>query len=134
MILVGTQYYIEINDITQHTDYTSEDIAQHNIDLKMLSRDTYRVLYTLGATRNRESHRKKIDEYIIEQDKKINLMFVMLEFLRGAIVSGKDLNAYTNDMIMNMQTGKFVEKSHYSKTVKEEAMSQGLYFPGEIRW
>ena len=134
MELVGTQYYLEINDIVQHTNYTSEDIAQHNIDLKMLSRDVYRVLYNLGSTRNKEQHRKKIDQYIIENNKSEGLMFVMIEFLRGALVSGKDLNAYTNDMILNMRTGAMVEKNSYSRTVKEEAKSQGLYFPGEIRW
>lgn len=126
------QYELEIDDVTSNTNYTAEDIAQHGIDLRDISRNTYRVLYNFYVGPQAELHRKNIDEYIIDKDKKYGLMLVMIEYLKGAIISGMDLNAYSNEFMMNAQNRGIVDKPSYSYTVKQEARSQGLYFPGGL--
>lgn len=127
------QYELEVDDVVQNSSYTSDDLVAHQIDLKTISRDTYRILYNFYKGNNSEANRKKIDEYIIEENKVNGLMFVMIEYLKGAIISGLDLNAYINEFFATMN-GSMRHKRHFSNTVKEEARSHGLYFPGKIIW
>lgn len=127
------QYVLELDDVIQNTDYTSEDLEAHQIDLRTISRDTYRVLYSFYKGANAELNRKKFDDYVIEYNKSFGLMFVMIEYLKGAIISGLDLNSYVNEFFPAMN-GNMNQKRHFSNTVKEEARSQGLYFPGGIIW
>ena len=128
------QFEIEVSDVTQHTDYTSEDLKQHGIDLRKISRDTYRILNNFYKGPNPQQHAENLQEYIIQKEKANGLMFVMIEFLHGAMISGMDLNTYTNEFFHHVRSSRVTSKPHFSSTLREEARVQGLYFVGKIRW
>lgn len=122
------QFYLTMSDVVSNTQFNSNEIAEQNIDLKEISQATYRVMHSVYRGKNYQKQAKVLQDMIIEdpalQD---GLMFAMLEFLRGAMVSGMDLNAY----IANELT-QGTERHNAPKTVKEELKINGLYFPGEL--
>lgn len=122
------QFYLTMNDVVTYTQFTSSEVAEQNIDLKEISQATYRVMHGVYRGKNYNKQAKILQDMIIEEPEKQNgLMFAMLEFLRGAMVGGMDLNAYiANDLMQG------VDRHNAPKTVKEELKINGLYFPGEL--
>ncbi len=122
------QFYLTVGDVVTNTQFTSEDIALHNMDLKEISQATYRVMHNFYKGPNPQKHAEILRNKIIEDpEKQKGLMFAMLEFLRGAMISGMDLNAYIANELMS-GTSRY----NAPKTVKEELKINGLYFPGEL--
>jgi len=122
------QFYLTIDDVIQNTQFTSEDIYALNIDLNEISEATYRIMLNFYKGPNPQKHADILKQMIIDSDEKQNgLRNAMLEFLRGAVVSGMDLNAY---IARELQAG--FTRSHAPVTVKQELRIAGLYFPGEI--
>lgn len=129
------QFYLTIDDVIQNTTFTSEDVYEQNIDLKEISESTYRVMHNFYKGPNPQKHATILRDMIVDnEDKQRGLLFAMLEFLRGALVSGMDLNAYIATVVYNQQTGgsSHTEKTNAPHTVREELRMAGLYFPGEI--
>ena len=122
------QFYLTMSDVVSNTQFNSNEIAEQNIDLKEISQATYRVMHSVYRGKNYQKQAKILQDMIIEDPELQNgLMFAMLEFLRGAMVSGMDLNAYIANEIM-----QGVDRHNAPKTVKEELKINGLYFPGEL--
>ena len=129
------QFVLTINDVVQNTNFTSSDIDQHKIDLREMSEATYRVMHSFYRGPYPYKHAEILQQMIIDDpEKQTALMFAMLEFLRGALVSGMDLNAYIATVVFNAQTGgaNETEKTNAPHTVREELRIGGLYFPGEL--
>lgn len=129
------QFYLTEDDVIQNTQYTSDDIYQHNLDLREISEGTYRVMHNFYRGPNPKKHADILQEMINENEALQNaLLFSMLEFFRGAIVSGMDLNSYIATVVYNQQTGSATstEKTNAPHTVREELRLGGLYYPGEL--
>lgn len=129
------QFYLTIDDVVSETNYNSEDVYEQNVDLKEISQATYRVMHNFYKGHNPRKHAEILQQMIIDDlEKQKHLKFAMLEFLRGALVSGMDLNAYIATVVYNQQTGgsSHTEKTNSPHTVREELRIGGLYFPGEL--
>lgn len=122
------QLEITIDEVLELTNYDSSDIYEHNIDLGQLSRATYQYIASFYKGPNPERHFNAIKKLIEDEpQKQQTLKQAIVEVVKGALVSGMDLNAY----IANLQNE---HKEHVPHTVKEELRYGGLYFPGEIIW
>ena len=96
------EYYINIDCITNYTDYDSHDLELKGISdktLKILSHNVYRLIYDYRRRDGKYTHkqymRKKIYDNTMEE---VNaLMNAMIEVTKGAIESGMDLNAYIDE-------------------------------------
>ena len=122
------QFYLTMNDVVSNTQFNSNEIAEQNIDLKEISQATYRVMHSVYRGKNYQKQAKILQDMIIDDPElQKGLMFAMLEFLRGAMISGMDLNAYIANEIT-----QGTERYNAPKTVKEELKMNGLYFPGEL--
>lgn len=129
------QFYITMDDVVQNTAFDSDEIYQLKIDLREISEATYRVIHNFYKGPNPAKHADILRDMIIEDpDKQRGLLHAMLEFLRGAVVSGMDLNAYIATVVYNQQTGgaTHTEKTNAPHTVREELRMGGLYYPGEL--
>lgn len=129
------QFYLTMDDVVQNTNIESDEIYQLKIDLREISEATYRVIHNFYKGHNPNKHADILRDMIIEDpDKQRGLLHAMLEFLRGAVISGMDLNAYIATVVYNQQTGGSVhtEKTNAPHTVREEIRMGGLYYPGEL--
>jgi len=129
------QFYLTVDDVIQHTQFTSEDLVQENIDLREISQGTYRVMHSFYKGHNPKKHTDILNEMIVnDPEKQQGLLNAMLEFLRGALVSGMDLNAYIATVVYNEVSGasSHTEKTNAPHTVREELRIGGLYYPGEL--
>lgn len=121
------QYVLTIDDVTQRTNYTSDDIQSHNIDLRTISEVTYRVLYGFYKGPNPARQAEIIREMIeASADKREALLAAMIEMLHGAMVSGMDLNQYISSLTTRDRTQAIPD------SVKEELRNGGLAFTGDI--
>lgn len=96
------EYYITLDGVTNNTQYSSDDLNQMKIDaqtLKTISHSVYRLIYNARWGRGKYAHKKYMRKKIYEnaEEEVTALMFAMLEAVKGAVESGMDLNAYTND-------------------------------------
>jgi len=129
------QFYLTMDDVTQNTAYESDVIYQQKIDLREISEATYRVMHNFYKGPNPAKHATVLKQMVVDNPQlQQGLLHAMLEFLRGAVVSGMDLNAYIATVVYNQQTGgsTHTEKTNAPHTVREELRMGGLYFPGEL--
>lgn len=99
------EYYIKIDAVLNKTAYTSDDIGLafgENIEkhLKIISHSVYRLMYNYRkVNRDRYAHKKWLRKKIYdnEYEEVTALINAMIEAVKGAIESGMDLNAYTNE-------------------------------------
>ena len=114
------EYYININTITKYTSYSSNDLANARLtdkDLKIISHSVYRMIYDYRVGRGKYVHKKYMRKKIYDNNmEEVQvLMFAMIEAVKGAIESGKDLNAYIDE-----------PKDTFPPTVKQELMNAEL--------
>ncbi len=129
------QFYLTVDDVIQNTQFTSEDLVQNNIDLNEISQGTYRVMHSFYKGANPQKHADILKDMIVDDpDKQQALLNAMLEFLRGALVSGMDLNAYIASVVYDQNTGmnQQLKKTNSPYTVRQELRIGGLYYPGEL--
>lgn len=129
------QFFLTVDDVIQNTQFTSEDLVQNDIDLQEISQGTYRVMHSFYKGHNPKKHADILNEMIINDPEKQNgLLNAMLEFLRGALVSGMDLNAYIASVVYDQNTGmsQHLKKTNSPFTVRQELRMGGLYYPGEL--
>lgn len=101
------EYYINIDCVINNTAYSSADLLGRKIDnnvLKMISHSVYRVIYDYRKGVNKYAHKKYMRKKIYNNanEEVSALMSAMLEATKGAVESGMDLNAYTNEPTVNM--------------------------------
>jgi len=126
MILkTNNEYYIEIDDVLNNSEITEEDLndtfgEQVENWLKTLSSRTYRVLYSAYKGWNIDQQVLEL-KYIINNndDKKAIMMEAIIEYVRGAVYSGMDMNTYLG-------------KQGHSADVEYILRNGGLWFAGPI--
>lgn len=121
------EYYINIDCITNYTNYDSNMLGAVKIDnktLKMISHAVYRMIYNYRRGINKSVHKKYMIKKIYDNSngEVTALMYAMIEAVKGAIESGMDLNAYINE-----------PKDNMPYTVKEELRSADLLDATEKR-
>jgi hypothetical protein len=96
----NNEYYIEVDDVINNSEFTDaeltdtfgEKIVEH---LKNISAKTYRVLYSAYKGWNIEQQKLELQEIINDNEDKQQVMLeAMVEFIRGAVYSGLDLQIY----------------------------------------
>lgn len=103
------EYYITMDGVTNHTTYSSDELAlvfgsDVNKAIKVICHSVYRLIYNhrqgIGKNEHIAYMRKKIYDNLGSE---VNaLMLAMIEAVKGAIESGMDLNAYTNEPKENL--------------------------------
>lgn len=122
------QYRIEENDIINNSEIMQEDLADlydERVDMQLInaSRKVYSVMYNAYRGIERERQRLALN-YMIRNDtaKQDAIRDAIIEFIRGALLSGMDLNEYTGDA------------KYYSNSVKNILRENGLYVYGTISY
>jgi hypothetical protein len=121
----NNEYYIEVDDVLNNSEFTDteltdtfgEKIVEH---LKNISAKTYRVLYSAYSGWNIEQQKLEL-QYIINNSytKKQVMLEAMVEYIRGAVYSGLDLQVYLG-------------KKGYSAEVVDILRQGGLWFVRDI--
>lgn len=96
------EYYIIMDDVTNNTMFSSNDMGSRGIDdkaLKILSHSIYRLIYRHYKGAFIEDHRTFMQTILSNNanNERYYLMNAMLEMVKGAVQSGMDLNAYLNE-------------------------------------
>jgi len=99
----GTEYQLELNDVVNETDISSDDLGLIFGDiakgLRIISHAVYRLIYDYYPGLYKNDHivymRTKISNNLYEEQ--TFLKNAMLEAVKGAVHSGMDLNVYIDD-------------------------------------
>lgn len=97
------EYYITIDDITNNTPYSSDDLngvfGEVKMTLKNISHAVYRLMYSYYNGMNPHTHKTFIQRKIgyDMMDEQTQFKLACIEAVKGAVESGMDLNAYTNE-------------------------------------
>jgi hypothetical protein len=122
----NNEYYIEVNDILNNSEFTEPeltDVFGEKIDehLKNISAKTYRVLYSAYSGWNIDQQKLELQEIINGSDTKKQVMLeAIVEYVRGAVYSGLDLQVYLG-------------KKGYSQEVIDILRQGGLWYVAEIQ-
>jgi len=126
MELVNDQYLLELKDILDNSEFTEADLNEVygeklEYHLKNISFKTYSIMYNAYRGLSRERQRTVLN-WIIQQDEdKQNAMRdAMIEYLRGAMITGMDLKDYQGN-----------DKT-YSDMLKYILRENGLWILAEI--
>lgn len=102
MKLENNEYYIELDDVINNSEFSEKeltDVYGEAIDfhLKNASSKVYSIMYGVFGGRDKERQYKAI-RYMINNDeiKQRGIREATIEYMRGALYSGMDLNAYTS--------------------------------------
>jgi MoaA/NifB/PqqE/SkfB family radical SAM enzyme len=114
------EYYINIDCVTNYTNYTSDElnaVGINNKALKAISHNVYRLIYDYRKGIKKHVHKKfmRLKIYNNEDGEVTALLLAMVEAVKGAVESGMDLNAYINE-----------PKDNLPYTVKEELKGADL--------
>lgn len=122
----NNEYYIEVNDVINNSEFTESDLTDTfgekiNEHLKNLSAKTYRVLYSAYSGWNIEQQKLELKELINDNEDKQQVMLeAIVEYIRGAVYSGLDLQVYLG-------------KKGYSAEVVDILRQGGLWFVRDIQ-
>jgi hypothetical protein len=124
----GKEYYVTQDDIINNSEITYDDlydVFKEQIDkyLKLMSKRTYRVYHNSYKGLNRQRQIAFMDWWIQQDTNRQEVMReAIIEYVRGALMSGMDMNIYVN------------EKTPYTQDVID-ILSQGeLWFPQTIHY
>lgn len=129
MKLVNNEYIIEIDDILNNSEIEEVDLTDvfgdnYKLNLAQLSQKTYRAMYSAYRGVYKEKQKKVLRYMINNSDEyKDVIMQSIIEYIRGAIISGLDLNDYVQDEI-----------KRYPESVKEILRQGGLWVVSEITY
>ena len=127
MKLVNDEYVLEIDDILNNSEIEENDLSEtfgdkYDLHLTQLSRKTYRAMYSAYAGVEKTRQNKALRYMINNSDDYKNvLMQAMIEYVRGAIISGIDLKEYEDETL-------------YPHNVKQELRNGGLWIINKIQY
>lgn len=119
------EYYINLDCAINYTMYTSDElnaVGLNNKAIKIISHSVYRLIYDARKNVDKYVHKKYMRKKIYDNAKEevTALMYAMLEAVKGAVESGMDLNAYTNE-----------PQDSFPPTVNKELNSAELLNPSQ---
>lgn len=101
MKLENNEYYIEKDDVLNNSEFTEIDLTQTygaNLEyhLRNASSKVYSIMYSAFGGRDKTRQYRAL-RYMINNDeiKQRGIREAIIEYIRGALYSGMDLNAYT---------------------------------------
>lgn len=125
------EYFINTDCIVNNTMYTSDELLNIGLDnkaLKIISHSVYRLIYDYRRGVNKYAHKKYMRKKIYDNaHEEVNtLMAAMIEAVRGAVESGMDLNAYTNNPSETLPTTVRAELHSADLLDASEKLDYGL--------
>ena len=100
MKLENNQYYIEKDDILEHSEFEETDLTEVfgeklEYHLKVASKKIYSIMYSAYGGKERE-RQYKIMRYMINnsEDMQRGIRDAIIEYIRGALITGMDLKDY----------------------------------------
>ena len=125
MILENEEYYIEIDDIINNSEFTDKDLTDvygEKIEwsLKDASSKVYSIIYGAFTGIDKPRQNKAI-RYLInnDEDRQLGLRKAIIEYVRGDLSIGLGLGLYT-------------DKQHYSKEVVSILKRYGMWRVAKI--
>jgi hypothetical protein len=121
----NNEYTITIDDVVDNSEFEQSDLADvfgEGIEYSLIniSKKTYRVMYSAYIGWNIEQQRLEMQEIINDDEDKQQVMLeAIVEYVRGAVNSGLDLQIYLG-------------KQGYSDDVIDILRTGGLWIKGEI--
>lgn len=96
---VRHEYYLTYAGVIEHTQYDDAEIKEMFVKpdqaLKDMSRRVYQYIYSKNTAQNRKHIHFRIYNDI--SGERIAIQDAILEYFKGAMESGKDLNPYQDD-------------------------------------
>ena len=103
------ELYITLDDVLNETSFTSKDIQDklgenfEDVIERELSRGVYRYLHAQYRGFDNKEHTRILNALIFNNGNyQEALKLAMVEFVKGAVYSGMDLNAYSHDTLKTM--------------------------------
>lgn len=122
----SNQYIINIEDVINNSEITEEDLTEvygNHITSQLIvaSRKVYTIMYNAYCGWEVEQQIKEL-HYIINNDstKKDGIRDAIIEYVRGALISGMDLKQYESD------------EKYYSSGVRDILHQNGLWIKATI--
>ena len=103
MELKNGKYVITIDDVVKNSELTDVELTEVFGDkvkffLQSLSEKTYRVMYGAYRGIHRERQRAWMNWFIQQsEDRQVGIREAIIEYIRGAIYSGMDMQVYVGD-------------------------------------
>jgi len=144
MKLVNNQYEIEKDDILNNSEITNTDLTdvygeKMEFHLKVASRKVYSIMYTVYGGKERE-RQYKVMRYMINNSKDMQrgIREAIIEYIRGALVSGMDLKDYLPSASIEERKENLASYPPMVKNILEEnglwIKRQILYQDEDIEW
>jgi hypothetical protein len=130
MKLVNNEYVLEVDDLLNYSEIEEPDLKdtfgdKYDLHLAQLSRKTYRAMYSAYAGVKKKEQKLGLQYLINSSDESTTYQNVIrqaiIEYVRGAIISGLDLAEYENEAL-------------YPQNVKQELRNGGLWIVAELQY
>lgn len=137
MKLVNGKYLLEINDVINNSEFNEEDLKEvfgEKIEyyLKNFSEKTYSIAYNAYRGIHRERQRIWLNWFIQQTDDRQNAMRdAQIEYVRGAVYSGMDLQDYLPSSSIEERT---TNKASYPPMLRNILYDNGLWVLSTIQY